>query len=151
MLPAQCCAGMLPRLKATLPRHLSHWPCGRVGAMVFTLTSSNLYAQYWGDPIYSGTSALHANRRPMVCLHKQTLTRYRLSVGSSGCPPSRLHHVSCTNGLMARLFLTFSSLVYFAEKLHVQEDDGEMRNTIKLVSQLVLFIVEKIFNSSVGL
>ena len=53
--------------------------------------------------------------------------------------------------LVAVAILTFSSLVYFAEKLHGQEDDGEMRNTIKLVSQLVLFIVEKIFNSSVGL
>ena len=45
--------------------------------------------------------------------------------------------------LVAVAILTFSSLVYFAEKLHGQEDDGEMRNTIKLVSQLVLFIVEK--------
>ena len=45
--------------------------------------------------------------------------------------------------LVAVAILTFSSLVYFAEKLHVQEDDGEMRNTIKLVSDSVLFIIEK--------
>ena len=45
--------------------------------------------------------------------------------------------------LVAVAILTFSSLVYFAEKLHVQEDDGEMRNTIKLVSDSVLSIIEK--------
>ena len=36
--------------------------------------------------------------------------------------------------LVAVAILTFSSLVYFAEKLHDQENDGEIKNTIKLVS-----------------
>merc|ERR1712032_914728 len=104
MQPVQYCAGTQPRLKATHPRHLSHWPCGRVGAMVSILTSSSLYAQLWGAPIYSGTSILHAYHPPMMCLHALTWTRYHPSVGSSGRPPSRQLHVSCINGLMARLF-----------------------------------------------
>ena len=37
--------------------------------------------------------------------------------------------------LVAVAILTFSSLVYFAEKLHDQEHDGEIKNTMKLVSQ----------------
>ena len=41
--------------------------------------------------------------------------------------------------LVAVAILTFSSLVYFAEKLHDQEHDGEIKNTMKLVSQLVSF------------
>ena len=36
--------------------------------------------------------------------------------------------------LVAVAILTFSSLVYFAEKLHDQESDGEIRNTMKLVT-----------------
>ena len=36
--------------------------------------------------------------------------------------------------LVAVAILTFSSLVYFAEKLHDQENDGEIKNTYKLVS-----------------
>ena len=36
--------------------------------------------------------------------------------------------------LVAVAILTFSSLVYFAEKLHDQENDGEIKNTMRLVS-----------------
>ena len=35
--------------------------------------------------------------------------------------------------LVAVAILTFSSLVYFAEKLHGEEHDGESKNTMKLV------------------
>ena len=40
--------------------------------------------------------------------------------------------------LVAVAILTFSSLVYFAEKIHDQENDGEIKNTIKLVMFLLL-------------
>ena len=40
--------------------------------------------------------------------------------------------------LVAVAILTFSSLVYFAEKLHDQENDGEIKNTMRLVSFPVL-------------
>ena len=47
--------------------------------------------------------------------------------------------------LVAVAILTFSSLVYFAEKLHDQEHDGEIKNTMKLVSQFwfIIHIVDK--------
>ena len=34
--------------------------------------------------------------------------------------------------------LVFASLVYFAEKLHDQADDGEIKNTIKLVKYYLM-------------
>ena len=42
--------------------------------------------------------------------------------------------------LVAVAILTFSSLVYFAEKLHGEEHDGESKNTMKLVRKYFLKI-----------